>query len=125
MNRLIVNRGTPAPTVVTGIGGKIESLVNISKAKETGTTVVRRYTGGGTVVVDANSFFVSFIGNFVRLRALVCSHCILMDVLCVIWQSDIGCGKGPRELMRWSEAVYQPVVEATLLPQAKQVQWYK
>ena len=49
-----------------GVGSKTELLVHTDRAKAAGVQVIRRFTGGGTVVVDAQSLFASFIGNFVR-----------------------------------------------------------
>ncbi|CCB87382.1 MULTISPECIES: lipoate--protein ligase family protein [Parachlamydia] len=49
------------PAIVMGISGQVEHLLNLSKLEETPIPVIRRYSGGGTVYVDANTYFVSFI----------------------------------------------------------------
>jgi lipoate-protein ligase A len=59
----LINSGPPAPTIITGLSGKVPELVDIDAAKRDNISVIRRFTGGGTVVVDENTFFVSFIGN--------------------------------------------------------------
>jgi hypothetical protein len=64
--RAVVNVGNDPPAVVMGIGGKPHLLLDIPKVKASNTPVIRRFTGGGTVVVDKNTTFASIIGNFVR-----------------------------------------------------------
>lgn len=79
-----MNRGSQRPTVVMGIGGKTEKLIDISLVKQRGIQVVRRFTGGGTVVIDQDSLFASLIGSFVSdamlslelADAILFSHCI-------------------------------------------------
>lgn len=88
-----------------GIGSKTELLINTDSVKDAGVTVIRRFTGGGTVVVDSATIFVSIIGSFVRASRVPCAPWFLFQLL----QDAIGVPKGPRELMRWSEGVYQPV----------------
>lgn len=49
--------------IVFGISAKPKEMVDIEKAKRKKLSFIRRFTGGGTVVVDHNTFFVTFIGN--------------------------------------------------------------
>ncbi|MBS4167535.1 lipoate--protein ligase family protein [Parachlamydia sp. AcF125] len=49
------------PAIVMGISGQVESLLNLGKLEKAPVPVIRRYSGGGTVYVDANTYFVSFI----------------------------------------------------------------
>ncbi len=60
------------------------------KAKESRLSLIRRYSGGGTVVVDHNTLFVSFIMQ----------SSALMEI-----------PSYPRPIMRWSEGIYGPVFE--------------
>lgn len=56
----LVNRGS-TPAIVVGISGKPEELIHLERV---GTMpVIRRFSGGGTVVVDQNTLFVTFIMN--------------------------------------------------------------
>jgi hypothetical protein len=71
-----------SPIIVLGVAGKLEKLVNIKLATERGVTVIRRFTGGGTVVVDTGTLFASFIINKCDARPI-------MPLF-------------PREIMRWS-----------------------
>lgn len=52
-----MTRGEPS------LSGKPHALVDISAAHRDGVTVIKRFSGGGTVVVDADTQFVSFILN--------------------------------------------------------------
>lgn len=55
-NWCIINEGSP-PAVVFGISGKVKDHVQ----KTSSIPLIRRYSGGGTVVVDQNTLFVSWI----------------------------------------------------------------
>ncbi|QVL57686.1 MAG: lipoate--protein ligase family protein [Simkaniaceae bacterium] len=59
-NWCIINEGSP-PTIVMGISGKTEELVNHEKLEAAPIPLIKRYSGGGTVIVDSNTLFVSFI----------------------------------------------------------------
>jgi lipoate-protein ligase A len=61
-NFCIFNTGSP-PAVVLGISGKIEELVNSSTMERAPLPMIRRFSGGGTVVIDQSSCFISFIAN--------------------------------------------------------------
>lgn len=57
-NWCLVNTGS-TPTIVMGISGKRELLIH----SETTLPIVRRFSGGGTVVVDESTCFVTTIFN--------------------------------------------------------------
>ncbi|MBS0615145.1 MAG: lipoate--protein ligase family protein [Verrucomicrobia bacterium] len=61
-NICLINEGTP-PTIVMGISGKAEELVDQTAAEKQGIPVIRRFSGGGTVIVDEETIFVTFIFN--------------------------------------------------------------
>lgn len=56
-NWCIINEGSP-PAIVMGVSGKPEELVHLDKAN---IPIIKRFSGGGTVVVDHNTVFASFI----------------------------------------------------------------
>lgn len=56
-NWCIINVGSP-PAIVMGVSGKPDELIYMDKAT---IPVIKRFSGGGTVVVDHNTLFVSFI----------------------------------------------------------------
>ncbi|KAL7601152.1 uncharacterized protein LOC111909730 [Lactuca sativa] len=62
-NWCIINDGTDKPNIVMGISGKPSELVEITPVIQDKIPVIRRFTGGGTVIVDDGTIFVSFICN--------------------------------------------------------------
>lgn len=84
-NWIILNIGTP-PAIVMGISGKHDQLINQEKIKREPIPIIRRFSGGGTVVVDEHTHFYTLIGN----RSV-------LDFPCY-----------PNELMRWTEKLYLP-----------------
>lgn len=49
--------------VVMGIGGKPQSLLNLDLIQQDGVVVTKRFSGGGTVVLDSSSIWTTFIGR--------------------------------------------------------------
>lgn len=84
-NWCLLNFGT-APAIVMGISGKQAELINPKKMLEKPLPIIRRFSGGGTVVVDEQTCFYSLIGN----RSI-------LNVPCY-----------PQELLRWTEILYAP-----------------
>ncbi|XP_058096549.1 uncharacterized protein LOC131242131 [Magnolia sinica] len=62
-NWCIINDGTSAPTIVMGISGKPSELIELEPVLRDRVPVIRRFTGGGTVIVDDGTVFVTFICN--------------------------------------------------------------
>ncbi len=61
-NWCILNYGS-SQSIVMGISGKVEELIDIAKAKAANIPLIKRFSGGGTVVVDENTLFVTFMFN--------------------------------------------------------------
>ena len=89
-NWVIINDGAKEETIVLGISGKPEELVHECEAKQLSVPLVKRFTGGGTVVVDHNTQFVSFIFNEGTIDGLELF---------------------PRKIMEWTGAFYGKVME--------------
>jgi lipoate-protein ligase A len=99
-NWLILNQGTPVPQIVLGLSGKIDKLVNVKKVLEHNNSkiqsvndeikLIRRFSGGGTVITNEDTLFFSFI-------------CSRFDIA--------NSPQYPRELMKWSYDVYKPFFE--------------
>ncbi|GLT43565.1 hypothetical protein SLA2020_175040 [Shorea laevis] len=91
-NWCIMNDGTNNPTIVMGVSGKPAELLEIESVLRDQVPVIRRFTGGGTVIVDQSTVFVTFI-----------------------------CGKDaipglqlyPRSIMSWSSLLYNKVFRGT------------
>lgn len=83
-NFCLINEGS-SPAIVMGISGKPEELIDLPKAAQARIPIIRRFSGGGTVVVDENTLFVSFI-----------SQKELHDF-----------PSYPEPIMRWTESIYQ------------------
>jgi len=60
LNACLINRGSP-PAIVMGISGKAEELLDLEKVKRDKIPIIRRFSGGGTVIVDENTLFFTFI----------------------------------------------------------------
>ena len=50
-----------ADALVLGISGRPEQMLHVEAAQHSGVPVIKRFTGGGTVVVDSDTLFASFI----------------------------------------------------------------
>jgi lipoate-protein ligase A len=61
-NWCLINEGS-SPAIVMGISGKKEELVNEAKIAHSPVPVIKRFSGGGTVIVDEETLFITFICN--------------------------------------------------------------
>lgn len=59
-NFCLINQGS-SRSIVMGISGKPETLIDLSKAQKDQIPIIQRFSGGGTVIVDEQTLFVSFI----------------------------------------------------------------
>jgi lipoate-protein ligase A len=59
----LLNEGTPKKCVVMGSGGNAEEVLHMDHIRQDKFPVVRRFTGGGTVVVSPKTAFVSILGS--------------------------------------------------------------
>jgi len=59
-NFCIINRGSPR-AIVMGISGQIETLLDVPKVAKDAIPIIQRFSGGGTVIVDEHTLFISFI----------------------------------------------------------------
>jgi len=89
-NWCIINHGAP-PAIVMGISGIPDKLINypLLCQNPVPVPVIRRFSGGGTVFIDPNTVFVTFICNEQHL-----------NVRCY-----------PQHVFQWSGRFYQPVFE--------------
>ena len=79
--------------VVMGIGGKPDKLLNIPQIERDKVMVVKRFSGGGTVVLASQSLWTTFIG---RNKDYV----------------PTGVQPYPREIMKWSaDTIFGPTFD--------------
>ncbi|XP_020260830.1 uncharacterized protein LOC109837132 isoform X2 [Asparagus officinalis] len=62
-NWFIVNDGTIHPAIVMGLSGKLSELVELKHVLHDSIPVIKRFTGGGTVIVDDRTIFAALICN--------------------------------------------------------------
>ncbi|KAM3375280.1 vesicle-fusing ATPase [Capsicum galapagoense] len=89
-NWCIVNDGTNEPTIVMGISGKPAELLEIGSVLKDKIPVIKRFTGGGTVIVDHQTVFITFICNTDALPSVQ---------------------PYPRPIMSWSGQLYSKVFQ--------------
>ncbi len=58
----LLNHGS-TPAIVLGISGKIHEMVAYEQWQHNPIPLIRRFSGGGTVVIDADTCFTTFIGQ--------------------------------------------------------------
>lgn len=87
-NWCIINDGTEDPTIVMGVSGKPAELLEVESVLRDRIPVIRRFTGGGTVIVDSGTIFVTFICNRDAVPSLQ---------------------PYPRPIMSWSSLLYNDV----------------
>jgi lipoate-protein ligase A len=98
-NFLLINygaaqdRGATQTSIVMGMSGKANLMLNTDKVINENIQVLRRYTGGGTVVVDHSTVFITLIMNSFHAE----------------------CQPYPREIMTWTEdMIYGPAFKNLL-----------
>jgi len=74
--------GASDNVVVMGLSGKLDELVHAERARADGVAVLRRFSGGGTVVLNAGSLWFTMV------------------------TSEPVCAPFPKDVMRWVGAVY-------------------
>jgi lipoate-protein ligase A len=62
LNICVINQGSPR-AIVMGISGMPEKLIEMDLVKEAQIPVIQRFSGGGTVIVDEDTLFMTFILN--------------------------------------------------------------
>jgi lipoate-protein ligase A len=84
-NWCILNEGS-SPAIVMGISGKVSEHLNQSIHSQRPIPVIKRFSGGGTVIVDQNTCFFTLICNEAAVK-----------VPCY-----------PRPIMDWNANLYRP-----------------
>ncbi|CAM9402569.1 unnamed protein product [Discosporangium mesarthrocarpum] len=92
-NWLLYNEGSQngPPTIVLGISGKPKKMCNLELVHRDEVPLVKRFSGGGTVVVDHNTVFSTLIMNQDEVKE---------------------CKPYPRDIMEWSKTIYGPAFKS-------------
>lgn len=85
-NWCLLNHGS-LPAIIMGISGKPEHYINYSQIDQYRIPVWRRFSGGGTVCIDENTLFSTFIFN----------------------SKDIKVQGSPDLIYLWSKKFYDPI----------------
>jgi lipoate-protein ligase A len=76
-----------APAIVMGISGKPEELIDPHHFRKNPVPVIRRFSGGGCVLINEDTLFLTFIFN----------------------RHDADIGTCPKRLLEWTETILKPV----------------
>ena len=87
-NWCLVNQYSGPPTVVLGISGQPSKLVKVEDVSRDNIPMIRRFSGGGTVILHSGSFLVSFVCRKDFLGA------------------ERNLAESPGGLMSWSQSYY-------------------
>jgi lipoate-protein ligase A len=60
LNFCLLNRGSPR-AIVMGISGRPDELIDLEAVKRDRIPLIKRFSGGGTVIVDEETLFITFI----------------------------------------------------------------
>ncbi|HEY5236554.1 MAG TPA: lipoate--protein ligase family protein [Rhabdochlamydiaceae bacterium] len=90
-NFCLINSGS-TPAIVMGISGKADALVHLDQLPDS-IPILRRFSGGGTVIVDENTVFVTFVCN----------------------KADHEFPAYPEPILRWAESVLAPATKGLKL----------
>lgn len=96
----IEGRPNPHGMIVMGIGGKAKKLLNFRNVIDDQFLVVKRFSGGGTVVMDDNAIWTTLIAG---RRGTKEEESEGQEILCKPY---------PRDIMKWTaKAVYGPAFD--------------
>jgi lipoate---protein ligase len=85
-NWCIINEGTD-PAIVLGISEKTEEALSYEQYSKQPLPLIRRFSGGGTVVVDEGTLFITLLFR----------------------KKDIDLGNNPKAIMAWTKELYSPL----------------
>lgn len=87
-NWCLINPGAP-PSIVLGISSDPHLHINQDEHSKTPLPIIRRFSGGGSVVVDENTFFITLICNVSAL-----------NIPCV-----------PQKILEWNGSHYKKLLD--------------
>lgn len=99
-----MQNNSPSPTgmIVMGIGGKAEKLLNSENVIDDQLLVVKRFSGGGTVVMDENAIWTTLIAGRKSNETSEGDQ----------EEPPVLCKPYPRDIMKWTaDAVFGPTFD--------------
>lgn len=90
-NFCIVNYGS-TPAIVMGISGKPAELIDREKTQKYNLPIIKRFSGGGTVVIDEDTLFITFISE----------------------KDTHSFPAYPEPILKWSESIYKKAFPTNL-----------
>ena len=87
-NWCLLNTGS-IKSIILGISGKLEQLIDFSYWEKSPIPIIRRFTGGGTVVVDQDTVFATMLFN----------------------KKSLPVESYPQSILKWSEQFYRPIFD--------------
>jgi lipoate---protein ligase len=88
-NWCLINEGS-SPAIVMGISQKVNEVVDEKRHQDLPIPLIRRFSGGGTVVVESKTVFVSLILN----------------------HKEVQCPVFPKNILAWTADLYRPLFGA-------------
>lgn len=70
-NWCLINRGSPQ-AIVMGISGSADQMIDKKALKQKSIPIIKRFSGGGTVLIDPNTIFVTWICNTADVSVACC-----------------------------------------------------
>lgn len=87
-NFCLLNEGS-SRAIVMGISGNPQELINTTALEKSPCPIIKRFSGGGTVIVDEDTLFISWICQKESFPFL----------------------PYPEKILEWSESIYQPALK--------------
>jgi lipoate-protein ligase A len=94
-NYLILNKyPSKSPSIVMGISGNPTQWLNTEHCLKDGIPVMKRFTGGGTVIMDQNTLLITFIIS----KNDMINHNYMVN-------------QYPKDIMNWTMSIYKQVFQ--------------
>lgn len=90
-NYCLINSGSKEKAIVMGISSPIDDHLDKEHLQKENLPIIKRFSGGGTVFVDENTLFVTFIFN----------------------ESAMPIQAFPEPILKWSESFYRDVFKSS------------
>ncbi|KAL9655596.1 hypothetical protein ABK040_002260 [Willaertia magna] len=111
---IFLNEGTPQKSIIMGASGQVEKLVFKETVKQDNIPIIKRFTGGGTVLVDHQTVFVSFIGSNKFLKELPFDKSLQNKILKREKEEEQQIKVYPEDIMKWTSGFYSPIFPQSL-----------